>query len=170
MNNISVAEPKINHTHNRENLIIRSGGQTGADMAALNWAIENGYHHCGWCPKGSRAEDGPINKEYNLSESHSYKYIIRTKQNVEDSDGTVVFSISPKLTGGTLITYEWAQKKRKPILHLHSKSKEPGSDLRAFIINNSFSDLNVAGPRISNEPEIERFVTWVLNGSLASSH
>jgi hypothetical protein len=39
---------------------IASGGQTGADRAALNWAIENGVSHGGWCPKGRKAEDGPI--------------------------------------------------------------------------------------------------------------
>lgn len=37
-----------------------SGGQTGADRAALDWAIEHGIPHGGWCPKGRRAEDGPI--------------------------------------------------------------------------------------------------------------
>jgi len=37
-----------------------SGGQTGADRAALDWAIEHNIPHGGWCPKGCRAEDGPI--------------------------------------------------------------------------------------------------------------
>jgi hypothetical protein len=35
-----------------------SGGQTGADRTALDWAINNGIPHGGWCPKGRRAEDG----------------------------------------------------------------------------------------------------------------
>ena len=37
-----------------------SGGQTGTDRAALDFAIEHGIPHGGWCPKGRRAEDGPI--------------------------------------------------------------------------------------------------------------
>jgi hypothetical protein len=37
-----------------------SGGQTGADRGALDWAIENGIPHGGWPPKGRKAEDGPI--------------------------------------------------------------------------------------------------------------
>ncbi|MBI5821406.1 MAG: hypothetical protein HZA88_20755 [Verrucomicrobia bacterium] len=37
-----------------------SGGQTGADRAALDWAIEHNIPHGGWCPKGRRTEDGPI--------------------------------------------------------------------------------------------------------------
>src|SRR5262245_26933171 len=37
---------------------IVSGGQTGADRAALDWALAHGIPHGGWCPKGRRAEDG----------------------------------------------------------------------------------------------------------------
>jgi hypothetical protein len=39
---------------------IVSGGQTGADRAALDWAIFRDITHGGWCPKGRKAEDGPI--------------------------------------------------------------------------------------------------------------
>jgi hypothetical protein len=35
---------------------IISDGQTGADRAALDWAIERGVPHGGWCPKGRKAE------------------------------------------------------------------------------------------------------------------
>jgi hypothetical protein len=56
---------------------IVSGGQTGADRAALNWAIESGIPHGGWCPKGRLAEDGPISSRYNLTESTSSNYIQR---------------------------------------------------------------------------------------------
>jgi hypothetical protein len=36
---------------------IISGGQTGADRAGLDFAIEHGIEHGGWCPKGRLAED-----------------------------------------------------------------------------------------------------------------
>ncbi len=39
---------------------IVSGGQTGVDRAALDVALELGLPCGGWCPKGRRAEDGPI--------------------------------------------------------------------------------------------------------------
>jgi hypothetical protein len=48
---------------------IVSGGQTGADRAALDWAIKNGISHGGWCPKGRRAEDGPIDAKFQLKET-----------------------------------------------------------------------------------------------------
>jgi hypothetical protein len=43
---------------------IISDAQTGADRAALDWAIKHGIAHGGWCPKGRRAEDGPIDAKY----------------------------------------------------------------------------------------------------------
>ena len=72
---------------------IISGGQTGADCAALDFAIEHGIPHGGWCPGGRLAEDGPIDARYQLKETPSANYTQRTEWNVRDSDGTVVFSI-----------------------------------------------------------------------------
>jgi len=40
---------------------IVSGGQSGADRAALDWALSHNLPCGGWCPKGRKAEDGPIN-------------------------------------------------------------------------------------------------------------
>ena len=37
-----------------------SGGQTGADRAALDVGLALGLAVSGWCPKGRRAEDGVI--------------------------------------------------------------------------------------------------------------
>jgi hypothetical protein len=53
---------------------IISGGQTGADRAALDWAINNGMPHGGWCPKGRAAEDGIIPERYHLEETPDSKY------------------------------------------------------------------------------------------------
>src|SRR6185295_17377057 len=46
---------------------IVSGGQTGADRAALDWATHRSIPHVGWCAKGRRAEDGPIDSNYRLN-------------------------------------------------------------------------------------------------------
>lgn len=45
---------------------IVSGGQTGADRAALDFALRHGLEHGGWCPAGRQAEDGPIDERYAL--------------------------------------------------------------------------------------------------------
>jgi hypothetical protein len=48
-----------------------SGGQTGADRAALDRAIAYGLHHGGWCPRGRRTEDedGILPEHYALQET-----------------------------------------------------------------------------------------------------
>ena len=80
---------------------IVSGGQTGADRAALDVALELGLSTGGWIPRGRRAEDGAIPERYEeLVESDSESYERRTELNVRDSDATVVFSFGPP-TGGS---------------------------------------------------------------------
>jgi len=79
---------------------IISGGQTGADQAALDAAIEMGIPHGGWIPKGRLTEAGPLPEKYNLQEMPSKDYLKRTQQNVLDSDGTLFFSHGD-LTGGS---------------------------------------------------------------------
>jgi TPR repeat protein len=101
---------------------IISGGQTGADRAALDFAIAHGIPHGGWCPRGRKAEDGRIDGRYQLKETPSSSYILRTERNVRDSDGTVVLSISAVLTGGSNRTVELARKHEKPCLHLSATS------------------------------------------------
>jgi len=80
---------------------INSGSQTGADRAALDFAIEHGIPHGGWCPGGRKAEDGPIDSRHRLKETPSGDYVERTEWNVRDSDGTVVLSIAAVLKGGS---------------------------------------------------------------------
>ena len=43
---------------------IVSGGQTGADRAALDFAIKHQIAHGGWCPAGRKAEDGVVSRRY----------------------------------------------------------------------------------------------------------
>jgi hypothetical protein len=142
---------------------IISGGQTGADRAALDWAIRHGITHGGWCPKGRRALDGVIADCYQLQEATSKDYVQRTKLNVRDSDATLVITLKSELTGGSLLTLNHAKKIGKPCLHLH-----PGIEwreaLREFLTEKSICVLNVAGSRGSSAKGIEQFVDEVLNG------
>ena len=80
---------------------IVAGGQTGADRAALDWAIAQGVRHGGWCPKGRRAEDGIIPRRYRLKETRSPAYHVRTRRNVRESDGTLIISVNQRIVGGT---------------------------------------------------------------------
>ena len=53
---------------------IVSGGQTGVDRAALDWALSNDVSCGGWCPAGRVAEDGVIDRKYPLEETPGEGY------------------------------------------------------------------------------------------------
>ena len=152
---------------NLQSLKIISGGQAGANRAALDWAIKHGISHGGWCPKGRKSEDGPIDAKYQLLETPSGNYLQRTEWNARDSDGTVIFSIGEHLTGGSLKTVAFAIKHRKPHLHLSAARKDNAAqELKKWMQQNHIRVLNVAGPRASKEPEVAGFVISTLDQAL----
>jgi hypothetical protein len=144
---------------------IISGGQTGADRAALDWAIENAVPHGGWCPLGRKAEDGIIDGRYDLKETPTSHYMQRTEWNVRDSDATVIVSIRPVLEGGSRKTLDFARKQKKPCLVLSQAASrgDPAARLDRFLKENKVRVLHVAGPRASEEPEIGEFVKALLD-------
>jgi hypothetical protein len=152
---------------------IVSGGQTGADRAALDFAIRFGIPHGGWCPRGRLAEDGPLDERYQLTESPSYKYDQRTRWNVRDSDATLVITIQATPTGGTALTLAAARQQGKPYLHVARETiasvNEAGEQIAEFIAEHHVERLNIAGPRGSQEPEIAAFVTELLTSALAAN-
>jgi hypothetical protein len=144
---------------------IVSGGQTGADRAALDWALAHGLPHGGWCPRGRKAEDGTIALHYRLTETPGDSYVQRTEWNVRDSDGTAILSLSQTLTGGSRKTAELARQYGKPWLHLSQEASrgDAAEQLRRFVLEHHIGVLNVAGPRASTEPDIGRFVRETLD-------
>lgn len=147
---------------------IVSGGQTGADRAALDFAITYGIPHGGWCPKGRKAEDGPIPDRYQLIETPRADYLQRTEWNVRDTDGTVIFIVNATLSGGSKRTAKFAQKHAKPCLHLSAQDggDKAQQELRVFMRQHGIKVLNVAGSRASKEPEVGAFVVETLKRAL----
>jgi len=146
---------------------IVSGGQTGADQAALDFAVRHGIPYGGWVPKGRLTEAGPLSARYNLQEMPHRSYAKRTEQNVIDSDGTLIISHG-KLTGGSLLTRQYAKRHRRPWLHL-DLNRQPLSDAAVLVCRwmdaQAVSVLNVAGPRASKDPHIYRDVMRLLDTS-----
>jgi hypothetical protein len=145
---------------------IISGGQTGVDRAALDFALEHGIPRGGWCPRGRLAEDGVIERSYELRETPDAAYPQRTEWNVRDSDGTVIFSVAPELTGGSALTREAAVRYGKPWLRLSQEreGRAAVARLRQFLRRHRIRTLNVAGPRLSTEPGARAFASRVLEG------
>ncbi|HUF04624.1 MAG TPA: putative molybdenum carrier protein [Aridibacter sp.] len=134
-----------------------SGGQTGADRAGLDAAIELGLDTGGWVPKERLAEDGAVPDSYStLRETDSRSYPERTAMNVRDSDGTVIVSRG-KLTGGSLLTLQLARRYEKPVIHIDLGSEsieEAARGLREWLDRNGCRTVNIAGPRASSDPQI----------------
>jgi len=153
---------------NPSEFTIVSGGQTGADRAALDWAIQSGVPHGGWCPKGRKAEDGPIPERYKLRETAKDDYVERTELNVRDSDVTVVFTVNAEATGGSRKTIEYLRKYNKPCLHLSQArhGQDASGLLRAFLRQYQPKVMNVAGSRASKEPGVAGFVFQTLQNAL----
>jgi hypothetical protein len=147
---------------------IISGGQTGADRAALDVAIKMGIEHGGCIPKGRKAEDGPLSDQYKLQEMPTASYPKRTEQNVIDSDGTLIISRG-KPTWGSDYTREMALKHKKQLLHVdlnQTTSFDAASLINSWIKLYRIKILNVAGPRASKDPNIYvdvfRILEWAF--------
>lgn len=145
---------------------IVSGGQTGVDRAGLDVAIELGIEHGGWCPQGRRAEDGPIPDCYELKETDSPDYAVRTEQNVIDSDGTLILYFAT-LRGGTELTYRLAQKHRKPFFLVDLRTPESVDAVRQWLLDQATRVLNVAGPRASQNEDIYELARVYLESILS---
>jgi predicted Rossmann fold nucleotide-binding protein DprA/Smf involved in DNA uptake len=136
---------------------IVSGGQTGADRAAFDFALENQIAISGFMPKGRRAEDGKIGEKYpNLTETLTRNYAERTELNVQNSDATLIVSHG-ELTKGSLMTKRFATKHQKPFLHinfLESNIKESANKVRKWLNSINCKKLNIAGSRASTDAAI----------------
>lgn len=149
---------------------IISGGQTGADRGGLDAAIALGIDHGGFCPRGRRAEDGPIPDRYHLEEIDSPRYEVRTEKNVLASDGTVLFTHG-KLTGGSGLTKTLADRHGKPLLHVDLNAHtvaEAAAQLREWLADQEIATLNVAGTRETGCPGLAAEVAELIRAALTA--
>jgi hypothetical protein len=147
---------------------IISGGQTGAERAALNVAIKFNIPHSGWIPLGRNAEDGPISNKYQLSEMPITSYSKKTEQNVLHADGNLIVSHG-SLSGSCSHTKKIAIKHGLPWYHVNlTKTSIFQSALLIFqwIEINKIRVLNVTGPKVSEESTIYEGVKNVLEAMI----
>ena len=95
-------------------------------------------------------------------------YRQRTRQNVLDSDGTLVVNLGD-LDGGSLQTQRFAELHGKPCLVIQAEEKllrASAEQTLAWLRANRIMTLNVAGPRESKRPGIYRATLNLLYASL----
>lgn len=130
-------------------LKIISGAQTGVDRAALDAALDSHVLCGGWCPEGRKAEDGVIPDKYPVQELKGGGYKQRTRQNVLDSDGTVIIYFG-YLSGGTEQTLRFCLDSKTPYLLIDAQeidANRAAQRIAEFYIGLEGDILNFAGPR-----------------------
>src|SRR5262245_33304323 len=97
-------------------VVIRSGGQTGVDRAALDVAVRLKLPYAGWCPRGGWAEDaanppGVLAAYPRLAETPSADPAQRTAWNVRDAHATLIVTPGADLANsrGTRFTRQMAE-------------------------------------------------------------
>lgn len=141
---------------------IISGGQTGADEAGLWAGRALGLETGGTAPQGWRIQmyDGSEGSnsalsDYGLVEHESREYPPRTRQNVQDADGTLWVGYAES-SGGAL-TIATAKDLGKCII-----VNPTAAELRKWAIANQIGVLNVAGNRFSPYNPVIRQITYSL--------
>jgi len=135
---------------------IISCGQTGADQAALDVAISLGIPHGGWIPKGRKIDTGILPDKYKLKETDSSSHLESTKQNIIDSDGTLIISHG-RLTGGLSLTLELAKQYEKDWFHIDleiNRGFRAAQLVKSWIESYNIEVLNVSGLRTNKDPNI----------------
>ena len=135
--------------------LILAGGQTGVDRAALDWAIDMGIAHGGWCPRGRTAQDGPLPERYKLKETEAIGYVQRTRMNVRDADATL-FIHHGLLVGGTRLTLRFADAMEKPVRLVDLSKDWPSQTIQVqdWWTELGLHSLNMAGPNEDRVPDI----------------
>jgi len=162
-------------------LVIRSGGQSGVDRAALDAARRWGLPYEGWCPRGGWAEDYPeppgLLAVYPcLRETPSAEPAQRTAWNVRDSHATLVLldGAAAGNSAGTDLTIRLAEAANSNLWIANIANSSGAAEVLAWLesIPSSQADeelvLNVAGPRESERPGIYQSASQFLDLLFAS--
>jgi hypothetical protein len=166
---------------------IRSGGQTGVDRAALDFALRTGLSYGGWCPRGGLAEDFPappglLAKYPCLRETPSAESEQRSAWNVRDSQATLILvhGVDLNRSPGTEFTRQIAELVLLRPCHIADVWKADSLPrardwLARVVAAHGVSELllNIAGPRESEAPRIYteagKFLMALLAHDLSAS-
>lgn len=125
----------------------------------------------GWCPTGRLAEDGTIPERYPLRELPGGGFAERTRQNVVESDATVIFCRGEP-RGGTAETICCCVEANRPHCVIDAdvcSVADAAASVAKLLNDNRVSVLNIAGPRASEWPAGGEYVTRVLDSLFSAS-
>lgn len=148
---------------------IISGGQTGADIGGLRAARVLGLHTGGEAPRYYMNEQGrqPWLRDFDLIEGKSASYPSRTRVNVLQSDGTVIFTPLP-MGRGSRLTFSLCVRFHKPhfVVSMYDLQASRTYEFLYWLKLRKIVILNVAGSRESSWPGMEKLVESYLVSAL----
>ena len=118
------------------------------ERAALDVAINNDIAAGGWCPKGRRAEDGPLDEKYPLVEGETPSPTKVIEQNVRDSDGTLLLGWG-EMQGATLKVVAIGARLKKPIFYADLQKKPKVDEAENWARKFNTKVLHVSGSKTS---------------------
>lgn len=145
-------------------LEVWSGGQTGADRAGLDAALEAGLRTGGWMPKGFLAKDGcwpEFATKYNIKEHDSPKYPPRTACNVRDTQATIKIAAHWS-TPGERLTQQLVEQYGKPFINITPGDDDAEFRLADWLDAGQYTLINVAGNSEDKAPGIYRYAKALL--------
>ncbi len=132
---------------------IISGGQTGAERAALDIALKFGFPHGGWLPKERLAEDGPLSDKYNLQEIATDNYLDIYKKNILESNGTLLI-FCERCIEKQYLTQKLAKSFDRPHIEINLKNISAFTGalkIASWINENNVEIMHVTGPPTSED-------------------
>lgn len=150
---------------------IISGGQIGADIAALQFAKSKGIETGGWMPKDFKTRDGnhPEYAEiYGMLETSDGGYPVRTRLNIENSDVTLRFGHNFN-TYGERCTARFIRQFKKPHLDIwinpiDGETKPDPTYVADWLLVYRPEVINVAGNSLHKiEGSVRFFLEQVFN-------
>ena len=150
-------------------MFIRSGGQTGVDLAALRAARQLGLPNGGWVPRGRLNEEGVIAAEFSgLRETPTSAASERTRLNVLASDVLLVIT-SGSIGPGTQLAIRVAESYGIPTCSIDlgdRNAHDAANTIRSFLLEHAPHSINIAGPRESESPGIGARAEKILLSAL----
>ena len=138
---------------------ILSSGQTGAERAALDFAIRHGYSHGGWALPGREAADGVIVSKYQLIELPEGGSRQCIRRNMGYSDGMLIVNLC-EMGRSTQVAQAMAESeyvgyKTKLIVQLDPGVTPDAVDsVLKWLHEWSINTLYITGPQESERPGI----------------
>lgn len=143
---------------------IISSGEQGAERAALDAAMKNGFKTGGWCVRGKRTKVDNIPDHYDLKETASTEPAQKTELNIRDANGTLVI-YQGKQNGFTHVINEFSVKHKKPYLlvNIENDAEEEKEVIKVWTDANKIVTLNVTSDAIKNASDSYKRTLSILN-------